>query len=111
MGRKKGGKNRIPLSEKSRKKVEKGLQEAKEGKIEKVNLPELLKEEHKEELTKEQKERKEKLKDVMRDINKSMGDSTMMKFGSEEPPKESINFGNIFHSVVIQCFCKYKGNF
>jgi recombination protein RecA len=29
----------------------------------------------------------------LREINKSMGDSTMMKFAIDEPPKESINFG------------------
>jgi RecA/RadA recombinase len=46
MGRLKGGKNKIkkeiPLSKESKKLVEKGLQEAKEGKLERINLDELI---------------------------------------------------------------------
>jgi RecA/RadA recombinase len=91
MGRKKGGKNKIPLSEESKKKVEKGLQDAKEGKIEKVNLPELLKEEHKVELTKEQQERKEKLNTTLREINKVIPDS--VKFANTIEVKERQSFG------------------
>ena len=78
----------IPLSEESRKLIDKGLQEAKEGKIEKVDLEkELIP------ITKEQKEKKEKLNTVLRDINKQYNDPTMMKFASEEPPKESLPLG------------------
>lgn len=91
MGRRKGGKNKkqIPLSDESMKLVEKGLQDAKEGKIKRVNLPELLKKE----LTPEQKERKDKLKLIMNDINKNYSDKNMIKFAVNEPPKESIEFG------------------
>jgi protein RecA len=101
MGRRKGGKNKktifdkkmdnpefkkiykeVELSKESKALVKKGLQEAKEGKIEPL------------ELSKEQQERKEKLNTVLRDINKQYNDPTMMKFASEEPPKESIPVGN-----------------
>jgi RecA/RadA recombinase len=92
MGRTKGalGKNKlVPLSEESKKRVEKGLQEAKEGKIERIDLSENPGNKDNEtqtpvikvELTKEELERKEKLNSVLKGINKNLG-------------KESIKYAN-----------------
>lgn len=77
----------IPLSEESRKKVEKGLQEAKEGKIEKIDLEKELKP-----LTKEQLERREKLKGVMREINKNIGGANV-NYANTIEVKERQSFG------------------
>ena len=97
MGRKKENKNRkeTTLSEESHKKIEQGFKKNNEVKIEKTNLSKLLENEHVVESNNSQisQERQDKLRVIMNEINKSMGDSTMMKFGSDEPPKESINFG------------------
>jgi recombination protein RecA len=67
----------VPLSKESEVLVKKGLQEAKEGKIESLIS----------------QERKDKLSLVLRNINKDMEDSDMVKFACDEPAKESINFG------------------
>jgi len=89
MGRPKGskGKNKlVPLSEESKKKVEKGLQEAKEGKIERIDLEKELTP-----LTKEQKEKNEKLNSILRDINKDMGKDTV-KYANTMEERTRIPF-------------------
>jgi len=124
MGRKKGGKNKkekidlmenpgddkhierdYPLSEESKKKVEKGLQEAKEGKIEPLDIEEsklllekglaIVKDGKIEKIpviSKEQKERREKLKGVMRDINKNI-DGAKIDYANTIEVRERQSFG------------------
>lgn len=82
MGRKKGGKNKkqVPLSEESRKKVDQGLKEAREGKTIRVdNVDKFLDnlDNKKLPLTKEQQERKERLNNTLRELNKSLGKDTV----------------------------------
>ncbi len=89
MGRPKGSKSKknISLSEESKKKIEKGLQEAKEVKIEKVDLEKELTP-----LTKEQIERREKLKGVMRDINKNI-EGANVDYANTISVRERQSFG------------------
>ena len=89
MGRPKGskGKKNIPLSEESKKIVDNGLQEANEGKIEKVDLEkELIP------LTKEQKERKEKLNNVLKEINKNI-EGANVNYANTIEVRERQSFG------------------
>jgi RecA/RadA recombinase len=81
----------LSLSEESETLVKKGLQEAKEGKIEKVHLSEVLAEEHKTEITIEQKERKAKLNLVLKDINKSIPNA--VNFANTIEEKGRLSFG------------------
>jgi RecA/RadA recombinase len=103
MGRKKGGKNKnhkqVPLSEESRKRVEKGLQEAKEGKLESfdpimeqsdANLPSKnpLVEKNNNQIS---QERRDKLNATLREINKSNPDS--VKYANTIEVRERQSFG------------------
>jgi recombination protein RecA len=92
-GRPKGSKNKklVPLSEESLKKVEKGLKEAGEGKIERIDLDKELKKEEPI-LTPEQKERREKLHRVMGDINKDIKGADI-NFANTYPIRERQSFG------------------
>ena len=99
MGRKKGGTNKnknIPLSEESKKLVEKGLQEAKEGKIEKIDLEKELAKDIKRAdailYSPEQLTRREKLKGVMRDINKNI-DGAKIDYANTIEVRERQSFG------------------
>jgi recombination protein RecA len=74
------------LSSESQKKVEQGLQEAKEGKIITPSTEEL-----KEMLTPEQTERNNKLRSVLRDLNKS--GKAVIKFANEIEDRGRISFG------------------
>lgn len=74
------------LSTETKQKVEQGLQEAKEGKIETPS-----KEELKEMLTPEKQEKKDKLNNVLRDINKS--GKAVISFANTIEKKERISFG------------------
>lgn len=78
MGRPKGakGKKNIPLSEESQKLVDKGLQEAKEGKIEPLKKEEI----------------NPNLKKVVNDLTKHFGHS-IIHMASEEPERERIPTG------------------
>jgi recombination protein RecA len=86
MGRTKGAKGKknkqIPLSEESKKLVEKGLQEAKEGKLERINLDKELKKE----------EVNPNLKRVTNELTKQFGHE-VIHFASEEPERERIPTG------------------
>lgn len=88
MGRKKGGKNKkqVPLSEESKKLVEKGLQDAKEGKLEKIDLEKELTP-----LTKEQEEKRERLHIALQVIEKDMGKGTV-KYANTVEVRERIPF-------------------
>jgi len=108
MSRPKGSRNKkeeVPLSEESKKLVDKGLQEAKEGQIERgsgnifkdigcENPDKLLKEaeeKSKPELTKEQIERKNKLKETMRELNKE--GKGVINFADTIEVRERQSFG------------------
>jgi len=67
----------IPLSKESQEKLEQGLKEAKEGKIEPLD--------------KEQQERKERLNATLRDINKNMGKDTV-KYANTMEERTRIPF-------------------
>jgi len=77
----------VPLSEESRKLVERGLQEAKEGKLESNPLVE----KNNNQIS---QERRDRLNATLREINKIYNDPEMIKFADKEPPKESIPFNN-----------------
>jgi recombination protein RecA len=91
MGRKKGGKNKthkeIPLSEESRKKVEKGLQEAKEGKISLLEPNDLVEKNN----IQISQERRDKLNTTLREINKIIPDS--VKYANTIEERERLSFG------------------
>ncbi len=89
MGRPKGSgkKKLVPLSEESKEIVKKGLEEAKEGKIEKIDLEKELVP-----LTKEQIERREKLKGVMREINKNI-EGAKIDYANTIEIRERQSFG------------------
>jgi len=90
-GRPKGSKNKkqIPLSKESKKLVEKGLQEAKEGKLE--PLDKKLLEERKEDNKKEENINPN-LKRTVNNLTKQFGHE-VIHFASEEPEKGKIPFG------------------
>jgi hypothetical protein len=93
MGRKKGGTNKdkeIKLSEGSLKRLQIGLQQAKEGKL--IPQEELEKEGLLPEISKEQKERREKLKGVMRDINKNI-EGAKVDYANTIGVRERQSFG------------------
>lgn len=100
------------LSTETKQKVEQGIQDVKEGKVETPS-----KEELKEMLTPEKQpsaqggpdiidddvkqEKKDKLKELMRDINKNCEDTEMIRFADTEPPKETIPFNH----KELDAFC------
>jgi RecA/RadA recombinase len=95
MGRTKGAKGKknlnVPLSKESKKLVDKGLQEAKEGKLEKLEPNDLV-EKNNNQISKEQEERREKLKGVMRDINKNIAGANV-DYANTIEIKERQSFG------------------
>lgn len=94
----KKNKKQVSLSEESKKLIDRGLQEAKEGKIERIDLEKLAENmnyqlKQNAVLNKEQEDRRAELKEVMKDINKEFKDPNMCKFAIDEPAKESLSFG------------------
>jgi len=84
----KGKKNKqIPLSEESKKLVEKGLQEAKEGKLERMEIGE-----HQTNIPMEKKAIDPNLRRVTNDLTKQFGHE-IIHFANEEPERERIPTG------------------
>jgi len=91
-------KKEVSLSKESRAKVERGLQDAKEGNIDKMpdnDMNEVTMDAtiYPKKETKEQQERREKLKIVMNEINKAYADPNTMKFANSIEEKERLSFG------------------
>lgn len=82
-GRPKKVKN-IPLSEESKKLIEKGLEDAKEGKIERIDISKEIPI-----ISKEQKEKKQRLLKLINEVNREHK-SIVLKFAKDEPIKTKI---------------------
>lgn len=78
----------IPLSEESKKKVEKGLQEAKEGKISPLEPNDLVEKNN----IQISQERRDKLNSVLREINKVNPDSVKYANTLEEKGRQSFGY-------------------